>query len=85
MCLTNVVMLKKYNELLFDKIEEVKWYELRNTGDSIFKEKTHYFTDCSYVTRKTIDLDSHLLNHQINFENVKNIFIKIIRKRENIP
>ena len=75
----------KYNELLYDKIEEVKWYELRNTGDSIFKEKTHHFVDCSYVMRKTIDLDSHLLNNKINFEKINNIFIKIDSQGSEIP
>ena len=43
------------NELLNDKIEEVDWYEERNTGDSFFKEKTHHFFKTKPIKRKTID------------------------------
>lgn len=31
------------NELLNDKIEDIDWYEEKNTGDSFFKEKTKHF------------------------------------------
>ena len=35
--------------------------------------------------RKTIDLDSHLLNNKINFEKINNIFIKIDSQGSEIP
>ena len=65
-----------YNILLHDKIEEVDWYQMKNTGDSIFREKTYHFTNCEIIKRKTIDLNSYLLENPILQES-KNIFIKI--------
>ena len=62
-----------YNVVLNDKVEEVNWYQMKNTGDSIFREKTHFFTDCDIIKRQTIDLDS-----VITLEDAKNILIKIV-------
>ncbi len=41
-----------YNVLLNDKPEIVNWYEMRNTGDSMFIEKTKYFVDCPIIKRE---------------------------------
>jgi len=76
--------VKVYNVLLNDKIEEVDWYELKNTGDSIFKEKTHYFKNCIPIKRETIDLNNHILKHNILQES-KNILIKIDCQGAEIP
>ena len=39
------------NVLLNDKIEEVDWYEERNTGDSFYKERTKYFLNTKPIKR----------------------------------
>lgn len=72
------------NELLNDKIEEVDWYEERNTGDSFFKEKTHHFLKTKPIKRKTIDLNS-IINRDNILTNEKNIFIKIDCQGAEIP
>ena len=76
--------VKVYNTLLFDKIEQVNWYEMKNTGDSIFRENTKYFTNCKIYKRTTIDLDTHILNNNI-LEDAKNILIKIDCQGAEIP
>jgi FkbM family methyltransferase len=75
---------KVYNILLNDKIEEVKWYEMKNTGDSIFKEKTNHFTNVQPIKRESIDLNSHILQNNILQES-KNILIKIDCQGAEIP
>ena len=48
-----------YKNLLFYEAEtEVDWYELKNTGDSIFKERTHHFSKCIPVKKQTVTLDT---------------------------
>lgn len=73
-----------YNILLNDKIEEVDWYQMKNTGDSFFREKTYHFTNCEIIKRKTIDLNTYLLEDPILQES-KNIFIKIDCQGAEIP
>jgi len=76
--------IEVYNVLLNDKIEQVNWYEMRNTGDSIFKEKTHHFTNCIPIKRETIDLNTFILQKKILQES-KNILIKIDCQGAEIP
>jgi FkbM family methyltransferase len=38
--------------------ELVSWYEMRNTGDSIYKENTGFFKSCEPVQKLTTSLDS---------------------------
>jgi FkbM family methyltransferase len=73
-----------YNILLSDKIEEVKWYQKQNTGDSMFREKTHIFDDCEVIKRETIDLNTHLLHNNILHDS-KNILIKIDCQGAEMP
>jgi len=82
--LQGLVNVKVYNILLNDKITEVDWYEMRNTGDSIFKEKTHHFEHCAIIKRQSIDLDTHIKNTQI-LQDAKSIFIKIDCQGAEIP
>ena len=65
-----------YNILLSDIIKEVDWYQMKNTGDSMFREKTHFFKNCKIIKRQTIDLNTHILQNSILNE-AKNILIKI--------
>ena len=78
---TNV---KVHNILLNDKKEEVNWYQMKNTGDSIFREKTHHFTNCEIIKRETIDLDTYLVENVVLPE-AKNILIKIDCQGAEIP
>ncbi len=78
----NVFIYK--NILLNDKEEEVDWYEEKNTGDSFFKELTHYFKDTKPIKRKTITLDA-IINRDDILKNDKNIFIKIDCQGAEIP
>ena len=43
--------------LLDEKVGKVIWNEMRNTGDSIYKENTSYFDDCQKIERDTTTLD----------------------------
>ena len=47
--ISNNKNIKVYNVILNDKIEKLNWYQMKNTGDSIFREKTHYFKDCEII------------------------------------
>ena len=76
--------VKVCNILLNDKIEEVNWYQMKNTGDSIFKEKTHNFNNCEVIKRRTIDLNTYSSITNI-LQNSKNILIKIDCQGAEIP
>ena len=76
--------VKVYNILLNDKIENVNWYQMKNTGDSIFKEKTKIFNNCEIIKRDTIDLDTYILENNMLKES-KNILIKIDCQGAEIP
>jgi FkbM family methyltransferase len=73
-----------YNILLNDKIESVNWYQMKNTGDSMFREKTHHFENCEIINRQTVDLNTHILNNSLLQES-KNILIKIDCQGAEIP
>jgi hypothetical protein len=75
---------KVLNVLLHDKVDTVKWYQMKNTGDSIFKEKTHHFSNCEVIERTTIDLNSLVMQNNL-FEKSNNIFIKIDCQGSEIP
>jgi FkbM family methyltransferase len=47
-----------YRNVLLDECEQMRdWYEMRNTGDSMYKEMTGYFRNCALRKRKTTTLD----------------------------
>lgn len=69
--------VKVYNNIVLnDKIEEIDWYCIKGTGDSMFKEKTKHYTNCNSIKRETIDLNTHILKNNL-FQESKNILIKI--------
>jgi len=76
--------IKAYNVILNDKIEQVNWYQMKNTGDSIYKEKTHHFKNCEIIKRQTIDLNTFIVENNILQES-KNILIKIDCQGAEIP
>jgi FkbM family methyltransferase len=51
---------KVFNVVLNDKIDQVNWYQMKNTGDSFFREKTQHFKNCDIIKRETIDLTSFI-------------------------
>lgn len=81
--------VKVFNILLNDKIEQVNWYQMKNTGDSIFKEKTFIFNNCESIKRETIDLNTYILQKDILQKDIlqksKNILIKIDCQGAEIP
>jgi len=76
--------IQVHNILLNDKIEQVKWYQMKNTGDSIFKENTKYFKNCDIIERTSIDLDTYISQKNI-LQDSKNILIKIDCQGAEIP
>jgi len=80
----NDTKVKVSNILLNDKKEEVNWYQMKNTGDSIFRERTHNFNNCEIIKRETIDLDTYILQNNMLQES-KNILIKIDCQGAEIP
>jgi FkbM family methyltransferase len=76
--------ITKFNVLLNDKTEEVNWYQMKNTGDSIFREKTYHFDNCDIIKRQSTTLDTFILQKNI-LNKSKNIFIKIDCQGAEIP
>jgi FkbM family methyltransferase len=72
-----------HNSLLFDKETEVDWYEMRNTGDSIFKERGQAFQNCHPIKKMTTTLEKELQNYDL--EDKKNVLIKIDCQGAELP
>ena len=72
----NNINISINNVLLYDKMEQVNWYDINCLGDSIFKELSHHFVNCEPVKRMAIDLNTYILSKNILQES-KNIFLKI--------
>lgn len=80
----NNTKVKVSNILLNDKQEQVNWYQMKNTGDSIFRERTHNFNNCEIIKRDTIDLDTYILQNNMLQES-NHILIKIDCQGAEIP
>ena len=77
--INNVSNMTSMILLLDEKVDKVIWNEMRNTGDSIYKENTSYFDDCKKIERYTTTLD-------ITFEDNKSFdLIKIDCQGAEIP
>jgi FkbM family methyltransferase len=83
--LANIPNIKIFNEVLNNKTTEITWYEKKNTGDSMFKEKTHHFNDCDIITKQSITLNSLLESKPGILDDCSNIFIKIDCQGAEIP
>ena len=57
------------NTILNNYDGEVDWYEMRNTGDSINKERTHHFNNCFPLKKECKQLDTIFKNE--NFDLIK--------------
>jgi FkbM family methyltransferase len=73
---------KIFNKILNKESTLVDWYELKNTGDSMFKEKTKHFIDCKPQKKLSYTLDS-ILENEINTQST--IFMKIDCQGAEIP
>jgi FkbM family methyltransferase len=73
--------IKCYNVLLNDSVSYVDWYEARNTGDSMFCEKSKHFSSCAPIKKQTTTLDILLKDEILPSE----IFIKIDCQGAEIP
>ena len=72
--------------ILNDKETDIVWYQQKNTGDSMFRERTHYFENCEKVIRSTTTLDRHLVEQQgMNPSSMGKILIKIDTQGSEIP
>ena len=69
------------NICLNDSNKEITWYQKKNTGDSMFKEKTHHFENCETIQKMSYALDS-ILNLP---DTITSIFIKIDCQGAEIP
>ena len=56
--LNNNHNIQFYNELLGQTEEEVIWYQKKNSGDSIYKERTNIFLDCLEIKKHIKVLDN---------------------------
>lgn len=74
-----------FNVLLNDENKEVDWYEMRNTGDSIFKELSKPFETCVSVKKQSYKLDHVVKLNNIPVDSAKSIFIKIDCQGAEIP
>ena len=82
--LNNNKNIQVFNVILNNKIDVVNWYQLKSSGDSMFKERTNIFDNCEIIQRETIDLNTVVSKNNL-LENSKNIFIKIDCQGAEIP
>jgi FkbM family methyltransferase len=73
----NFSNLTVINEILNDKSGKITWYEMRNTGDSMFKERTLWGEGSTEKQRDAITLNDCLTKYNIDINKLKNVFIKI--------
>ena len=67
--------------ILNDTITDVDWFEMRNTGDSMFREKTRFFENPNVIRRTTTTLDAVLKDSEV----AGSVFIKIDCQGAEIP
>ncbi len=77
--------MRRFNVVLNDKKDTVKWYQKKNTGDSMFRENTVYFDDCEVLEKETIDLNSHIKDNNIILNENDKVLIKIDCQGAELP
>jgi FkbM family methyltransferase len=71
-----------FQALLHNTEQEVDWYEMQNTGDSIYRERSHHFVNCQPMKKQTTLLHKWLDPYLSRMEHV---FIKIDCQGAEIP
>jgi FkbM family methyltransferase len=64
------------NTILNQSSGQVNWYENKGTGDSIFKEKTHFYENTQPTKRDCVSLNEYAKEH-LSLSEAKSILIKI--------
>jgi len=83
--LKNLPNVRVFNEILNNKNIEVDWYEMKNTGDSIFKENSKCFENCNAIKKYSYSLNHIIKNKPGILENCNKILIKIDCQGSEIP
>lgn len=73
-----------FNAILNEKIEQVDWYQINGTGDSIFKEKSKHYENCEPIKKMSVSLNHVVLQENILCEE-KHILIKIDCQGAEMP
>ena len=71
-----------FSQVLDAEERIVDWYEMRNTGDSMYKELTHHFDNCVPIKKQTKRLDNIISPY---IKSMNNVFIKIDCQGAEIP
>lgn len=71
-----------FQALLDETTREVDWYEKQNTGDSMFRERTHHYRECVPVKKTTVPLHE-LIDPYLPL--MQNVLIKIDSQGAEIP
>jgi len=74
--------VKLYNVILNETDSWVDWFEMRNTGDSMFQELTKHFDNCIPTKKPSYALDNII---SADLDNISNVFIKIDCQGAEIP
>jgi FkbM family methyltransferase len=74
-----------YNAVLSDSIKDANWFQRCNTGDSLFREKTHHFENCDVLTRRTTTLDTVLVSTSTALCATERLLIKIDCQGAELP
>ena len=77
--------VKHFNVVLNDTAKMVDWYQMKNTGDSMFREKTHHFDNCTILQRNSIDLNTFVKDQSIASDPSQRIFMKIDCQGAELP
>ena len=56
-----------YRELLSSTVKDVPWYSNLSTGDSMFQERTHHYSQIVPSMRRTTTLDQLFPTHRFEF------------------
>jgi FkbM family methyltransferase len=76
--------VKVYNKILNNENKMVDWYEMRNTGDSMFRELNKPFEHCVPMKKHSLTLNT-VMEYDNLFTDVKNVLIKIDCQGAEIP
>lgn len=74
--------VKTFINVLDSTERQVDWYEMKNTGDSMYKELTHHFENCIPTKRITTTLDTVCSSYM---KSINNVFLKIDCQGAELP